>query len=86
MSINGLTIDDATIAKFKGECAQQYQRGGPRVCQKARTVFFADMKRQHGGEEGIKPHLRDLFVQLERWEVEIFTNGNTHPPLPAGHE
>ena len=86
MIIDELAIDDATITKFKLECAQQYQRGGPRVCQKARTVFFADLKRQHGGEEGIKPHLRALFVQLERWEVEIFTNGNAHLPLPAGHE
>ena len=86
MTIDGLAIDDSVVTKFKRECEQQYQRGGPRVCHKARTVFFADMKRQHGGEEGIKPHLRALFVQLELWEVEVRTNGNAHPPLPAGHE
>ena len=74
MTINELTIDDAIAARFKATCTEQYQRGGPRVCQKARTTFFSDLKLQYSMDR-ITPHLRDLFVQLERWEVDTRANG-----------
>lgn len=81
MTINGLTINDRIVARFKATCTQHHGNGGPPICHQARVAFFADLKQEYGGMENVIPHLEVLFLQLNQWETEV-----RNPPLPAGHE
>lgn len=72
MTINGLTIGDSIIVMFKMTCAQHHEKGGPAPCHQARVRFFADLKLEYEMDQ-IQPHLRDIFLQLGRWETEACT-------------
>lgn len=73
MTLNGLTIKPRIINQFQTNCREHYAIGGGRPVHRARVMFFSELKQDYNLDDFI-PHLRDLFNQLDAWEIEAQDN------------